>query len=517
VGTAAEQKDYKPIAQDLVDFINRGVTPYHVVEECSKRLLASGFQHLSEKNAWQIQPGGKYFFTRNSSTICAFSVGQKYSPGNGFYMVGAHTDSPCIKLKPVTKSVKSGFLMVNVETYGGGLWHTWFDRDLGLAGRVLIRASPDAMPSASSPLRQALVHINSPILRIPMLAIHLQRDINSAGFKPNWQTNFAPMLATAAKAQLGAPTSAPSAPASAGTPAPQKEADKHHIVLMELLSKELGVQIDDILDFELNVCDVQPSTIGGLKEEFIFSGRLDNLCMSYIGLQALVDSCCSPDALADEGGVRAVALFDHEEVGSDSAQGAGGPVMRDTITRVARALSQGEEGAVERALRSSFLVSADMAHALHPLYTDRHDPDMAPRFNDGLVLKHNANQRYATNSVSAALFREVGRLRGIPCQEFAVRNDMPCGSTIGPILASSLGCRTVDVGVPQLAMHSIREMCGCDDVGIAYRHILAFYEDFHRLDASLDVDALPPADIRGTIADTACHHVKGPLINPNPQ
>eukprot|EP00798_Chlamydomonas_sp_ICE-L_P005202 gene5202-18429_t len=438
-------------------------------------LMSAGFQHLSEKNAWEIKAGGKYFFTRNLSTIVAFAVGAKFKPGNGFYMVGAHTDSPCLKLKPVTKSSKSGYTMLNIETYGGGLWYTWFDRDLGLAGRVLVKdnsTAADGTPAAiGSGLAHRLVKIDRPILRIPMLAIHLQGDIHTAGFKPNLQTNFAPILATNVKAQLEKPATDPK-----GTPSKSDASGtvsgptpKHHSLLLDLLAEDLGVPANDIVDFELHLCDVQPGVIGGACGEFVFVGRLDNLAMSWISLKGV-------GSLDEETGVRSVALFDHEEVGSDSAQGAGGPVMRDTITRVATILSAGEEGAVERTLRSSFLVSADMAHALHPNYADKHDPDHQPHFHEGIVVKHSADQRYATNSISASLFREVGSRRGIPCQEFTVRNDSRCGSTIGPILASNLGCRTVDVGIPQLSMHSIREMCGTDDVGIAYDHFLAFFE-----------------------------------------
>lgn len=411
--------------------------------------------------------------------------------------------------------------------------YTWYDRDLGLAGRVLVKSKDEG-----GKIQHRLVKIDRPILRIPMLAIHLQRNIHTDGFKPNLQTNFAPILATTVKAQLGLSTSspteapteegkdastaaaaattsnAPAPPAAASSTSKGAEAAKHHSLLLEMIASELGVSQDDILDFELNVCDVQPGSIGGARSEFIFAGRLDNLAMSYCALEALIESCRGEDALSDETGVRAIALFDHEEVGSDSAQGAGGPVMRDTITRVASSLSkEGAEGVVEMTMLASFLVSADMAHALHPNYSDKHDPDHQPKIHEGLVLKHNTNQRYATNSVSAALFREVGRKRGITCQEFSVRNDMPCGSTIGPILASNLGCKTVDVGIAQMSMHSIREMCGVEDVDIATSHFIAFFQDMSKLDKTLDVDSLPPPNIQGVMADVPCQHVTHRLVN----
>ncbi|KAI8476626.1 MAG: peptidase M18, aminopeptidase I [Monoraphidium minutum] len=516
---AANPAAAKARALDMLEFINAAWTPYHAVEEAARRLSAAGFEHIAEKDAWdQLRPGGKYYFTRNMSTVVAFAVGKKYRPGGPFYMVGAHTDSPCLKIKPVSKATGGGCQLVNVETYGGGLWYTWFDRDLGVAGRALVREG--------GKLVHKLVKVTKPVLRIPMLAIHLQRNLYTEGFKPNFQTNLMPLLATASKAAAAAAAAAaPAAPPPAAAAAPAAPdagggaggggdggaagsvAGKHHAMFMQLICEELGCAPGDVVDFELNVCDTQPGVLGGAAEEFVFAGRLDNLASCYTAIEALCDSVRGEGALDEEVAVRSVACFDHEEVGSDSAQGAGGPVMRDTITRVARALAGGEEGAVERALRQSFLVSADMAHALHPTYTDKHDALNAPAFHGGMVLKHNSNQRYATNAISAALFREAGRRAGVPVQEFCVRNDMPCGSTIGPILASSLGCRTVDVGVPQLAMHSIREMCGVDDIEMAYAHFLAFYKHFSELDATLDLDSLPPPDIKGTIRDPPCDHV----------
>jgi len=556
-------------SKKLLDFINYSWTPYHAVEYASRQLLEHGFVAISERDAWNLQPGGRYFFTRNNTTIVAFAVGKKYTSGNGFYMVGAHTDSPCLKLKPIATATHSGYHQLNIEPYGGGLWHTWFDRDLGLAGRVLVRqeSSDSSRPDVSNAplIRQRLVKIDRPILRIPMLAIHLQRDIGTAGFKPNPQTNLGPILASTAKAQLlgadkegKAATESPAvkedslstAPSTASPPAPVADTAvlttgsnpaapkgvkedggecpldppaSRPSPLLTLLSKELGCSPSDVLDYELHVCDTQAGVIGGAAEEFIFCGRLDNLAMSYCSLQALLDACGTTkkegggerekgerekeevaekrDPLENETGVMAVALFDHEEVGSDSAQGAGGPVMRDTITRVSRALGDVEEGVVERAMLNSFLVSADMAHALHPNYADRHDPDHQPKMHAGLVVKNNVNQRYATNSASAVLFREVGRRAGLPCQEFSVRNDVPCGSTIGPILASKLGCRTVDVGIAQLSMHSIREMCGTDDVAIAYEHFCAFFRGMSKLDRDAEKEFLPPFRPRGVISD----------------
>jgi aspartyl aminopeptidase len=523
-------------ALDLASFCDASWTPYHAVAESARRLTAAGFAHIRERDAWAglVKPGGRYFFTRNASTLVAFAVGEKYSAGGPFWMVGAHTDSPCLKLKPVTRTAggdaatggSRGAVQVNVETYGGGSWCTWFDRDLGLAGRVLVRKADKGGGAkggdgAGGELEQRLVRIDRPVLRIPMLAIHLQRGLNTDGFKPNMQTHLQPVLATQVKAQLlGGSGGGNGSNGSNGASSPSASPlAKHPPALVHLLCEALAAQEEGpsspfdpsrIVDFELHVCDVQPASLGGCYGEFVNSGRLDNLASCHAAVEALIASSSSPDALKGETAVRAIALFDHEEVGSESAQGAGGPVMRDTITRLARALAGGgggkgdDDDAAERALRGSFLVSADMAHALHPNYSDKHDGAHAPMFHGGLVIKHNASQRYATNAVSAALFREAGRIAGVPCQEFCVRNDMPCGSTIGPILAAGLGCRTVDVGMPQLAMHSIRECMAADDVALGYRHLRAFFERFTSLDASLDVDALPPPDIKGVMRDPSC-------------
>ena len=420
------------------------------------------------------------------STLVAFAVGGQYRPGGGVLIVGAHTDSPCLKLKPRTEKSREGYHQIAVQTYGGGLWHTWFDRDLGLAGRVLLKSPTDGS------LRYRLVKLNRPLMSIPMLAIHLNRDIHTKGFKPNTESEVVPVLATEVKAKLAIPDQAQGEIKEAH---PQQSA-----VLIQLLCDKLGVKPEEIVDFELQLCDVQPGTIGGAAREFVYCGRLDNLASSYCSLEALLDA----DGLEQESGIRAVALFDHEEVGSVSAIGAGGPVMMDTIQRVTTCLSAGEEGAVVRALQRSFCVSADMAHAVHPNYADRHEAGHKPAMHHGMVIKHNANQRYGTSATTAALFREVGRRRGLPCQEFVVRNDTGCGSTIGPILSANTGMRTVDVGIAQLAMHSIREMCGAQDVGTAYEHFKAFFEEFSRLDATLEVDNLPPADIKGVISDVDC-------------
>ena len=417
----------------------------------------------------------------SSPRVLASAVGEKYAPGNGFNIIGAHTDSPCPKLKPVSAVKKGGFLGVGVQTYGGGLWHTWFDRDLSVAGRVLLRRGKNKGRTSHE-----LVRVERPIIRIPTLAIHLDRNVNAEGFKPNTETHLAPLLSTAIKGELEAETSG-----GEKTKDAEKKKPAHHPLLLAVLAEELDCDPGEIVDFELEVCDTQPSVIGGAAREFIYSGRLDNLASSFCALKALLDAG-DGGSLADETGVRMIALFDNEEVGSDSAAGAGGTVVADAVRRAIDGLrgDSRAEGLAERTARNSFLVSADMAHALHPNYMDKHEGNHQPRMHKGVVVKHNANQRYATTAVTATLFRDCAAAANVPTQDFVVRNDMGCGSTIGPILATNLGMRTVDVGVPQLSMHSIREMCGTEDIDICARHFTAFFDHFAVVDARMDdVDA----------------------------
>ncbi|XP_024973137.1 probable aspartyl aminopeptidase isoform X1 [Cynara cardunculus var. scolymus] len=462
------------IVGDLLDYLNESWTQFHATAEAKRQLVDAGFHLLSENDEWDLKPGGRYFFTRNMSCLVAFAIGEKYSVGNGFHVIAAHTDSPCLKLKPKSALSKSNYLMVNVQTYGGGLWHTWFDRDLSVAGRVIVRGGDGSF-------LHKLVKVKRPLLRVPTLAIHLDRTVNKDGFKPNLETHLNPLLATKhddASADVIDKSNSSSSKDS-----------HHHPLLMQILSDELACEIDDIASIELNICDTQPSCLGGANNEFIFSGRLDNLASSFCALRALVDSS-GPKDLSDEHAIRMVALFDNEEVGSDSMQGAGAPTMFQAMRRIVDCLANQlvREGILERAIRQSFLVSADMAHGVHPNFMDKHEEHHRPELHKGLVIKHNANQRYATSGITAFLFKEVAKIHGLPTQDFVVRNDMGCGSTIGPILASGVGIRTVDCGIPQLSMHSVREVCGKEDVDIAYNHFKAFYETFSSIDRKLNVD-----------------------------
>ncbi|KAL6076631.1 Aspartyl aminopeptidase [Balamuthia mandrillaris] len=537
--------------QGFLDFVNGSTSAFHAVQNAKDLLLQQGFVQLKEGQEWELRPGHKYFLTRNHSTILAFAVGGRYEPGNGVNMVGAHTDSPNLKVKPVSLKESKGYLCVGVETYGGGLWHTWFDRDLTVAGRVVVRTAEDKLeqrlvhiPRQDIQIRSSFFVLRSsfcfcfcffvffslsfaltlfftcsflkrPILRVPNLAIHLTSAEERSGFNPNKQTHLGyPILATAIQKCFLSPLSLscffvlllfvlrrasitshlPSCShkqnsqlSSSGGVEGKK---KHHPILLQLLAKEMGVEASQICDFDLSVCDTQPSCVGGAFNEFIFSPRLDNLLMSYTSLMGLLESL-KGDSLNEEKRIRLVALFDNEEIGSQSAYGAASNMMQQVLERIMTSL-QKDKGASsdhhQRAFAQSYLISADMAHGIHPCYPEKHDENHQPAIHSGPVIKYNANQRYATTAVTAFLLKEVARRHSVPMQEFVVRNDSPCGSTIGPILSANCGVRTIDIGCPQLAMHSIREMCGTQDLVHACNLFKGFFQDFTEVDESLEVD-----------------------------
>ncbi|GET01669.1 aspartyl aminopeptidase [Rhizophagus clarus] len=460
------------VASDFIKFVNNSPSPFHAVEEARTRLVAAGYEELKERDNWKdiLKNNGKYYFTRNRSTIVAFAIGGEYKPGNGFSMAGAHTDSPCLKVKPISKKEKDGYLQVGVEPYGGGLWHTWFDRDLSVAGRVMVETKKNKF-------EHRLVRITRPILRIPTLAIHLDRDVRE-GFKFNNETHLTPLIATASKALAGNKENN------------EEKNVKHHPALLNVLIQELGCNVNEIHDFELCLYDTQPSTIGGAYNEFIFSPRLDNLMMTYTVLTGLINSTKNTsESLCNDPNIRLITLFDNEEIGSTTAHGANSSLLETTLRRICNANAKtGYETIFEEAIHKSFMISADMAHAVHPNYCERYEENHRPKMNQGIVIKTNANQRYATTSATSLILRQAAKKYEVPLQEFVVRSDLPCGSTIGPMISSNLGLRTVDIGNPQLSMHSIRETAGTDDVDHAIKLFQGYFEDFAKIDENITVD-----------------------------
>ncbi|RPB04885.1 peptidase M18, aminopeptidase I [Choiromyces venosus 120613-1] len=458
----------KRYAIDFLSFVNASPTPFHAVESAKQRLLKAGFSEIRERDSWAetVKTGGRYFLTRNGSSLIAFGVGKKWKPGNGMALLGAHTDSPALRVKPVSKrfAEKDSFMQVGVETYGGGLWHTWFDRDLSLAGRAMVRRPDGSIVSK-------LIKINKPILRIPTLAIHLDRQEN---FSFNKETQLFPISEDGEFKPLMAMT------------------ERHHPAVVDLIAKEADVSAKDVLDFEMILYDAQASCLGGINDEFIFSARLDNLTMSYCATEGIIESLESKDALDDESGIRLISLFDHEEIGSQSAQGADSNLLPAVIRRLSTLTGEGSTSsptAYEETLVKSMLWSCDMAHSVHPNFPAKYESHHRPEMNKGPVIKVNANARYATNSPGIVLTEEVAREAGVPLQLFVVRNDSSCGSTIGPMLSAALGARTVDMGNSQLSMHSIRETGGAHDVEYAVKLFKKYFERFSKLEETIMVDS----------------------------
>ena len=423
-------------ALDLISFIDACPTPYHAVAQTVSKLETIGFTALHERNAWALTPGDRRFVTRNDSSIIAFVVGEQPACTGGFNMVGAHTDSPNLKLKPKGAFTAFGYRQVGVEIYGGVLLATWLDRDLGLAGRLVVRGA-DAIESK-------LVDIRRPVLRVANLAIHLNREVNKDGLKLNKQIHMAPLWGV-------------------------ESDDADEAALMKLLAEDAGVDVGDILDHDLSCYDLQGGRIGGVDDAFVFTARLDNLASCHSGLTALSEAC---DAKTDA--TRVIVFNDHEEVGSRSAHGAAGPFLKSVLERIVDATGDERQG-FSRAIAASFLISADMAHAVHPNYADRHEPQHMPMIGKGPVIKTNANQSYATDGESSGRFTSLCKDAGFTPQNFVTRTDLGCGSTIGPITSAQLGVKTIDVGNPMLSMHSCREMAGAADVDMMHRALVAHF------------------------------------------
>jgi len=457
-------KEEETTIQQFIQFLNDSPSPYHAVDTISRLLKQNNFKKLEEKDDWSTLSPGNYYFTRNQSTIVAICVPPKWKPGNGFTITGAHTDSPNFRVKPISKQTNEGYLQIGVEAYGGGLWHTWFDRDLSIAGRVIVKNYDEEKQNNNAESR--LVRIDKPILRISNLAIHLNRDITTNGFKPNNETETVPIFATEACCQLNQ---------NMCTESKSPLNSDHHPLLLNLLAKHLNVSSNDIFDFELSLYDTQPACIGGALDEFIYSARLDNLCSCFICLHALINYMST---LKDETNIRMLMCFDNEEIGSNSNRGADSNLIHSTMLRI-----HGQQY-FESAIAKSIILSNDMAHALHPNYSDKHEKKHRPKIHQGLVIKYNSNQRYASNMESTYHILSLSQKLSIPVQKFMVRNDSPCGTTIGPILATKCGIRTVDVGVPQLSMHSVREVCGVKDVCSSLRLITEIYNQFVKLDSA---------------------------------
>ncbi len=410
-------------ARELIDFIDASPSPWHAVASTEQRLQAMGFTRLYEDERWQLEAGGRYYAVRGGASLIAFVLGSRPMAEAGFRIIGAHTDSPGLRLKPKAAMAGDGIARLSVEVYGGPILATFTDRDLSLAGRVVLRGA------AGQETR--LLCFDRTLVRLPNLAIHMNRDVNEQGLKLNKQTELPLIFGL-----LG-------------------EGENAEVHLRKLLADAAQRDAADLLSWEMNVYDVQKGCLWGANEEFIADSQLDNLASLHAALTALIETEL-PTATC------VAAFFDHEEVGSESATGAGGSFITDVLNRIGYQAELDEEDR-RRAMARSFFISADMAHAYHPNFPAAYEPGHKVRVNGGPVIKTNVNQRYTTNAETAARFMGLCEKAGVPYQQYAHRSDLGCGSTIGPMVAAQLGVASVDVGSPMWAMHSARESAGVND------------------------------------------------------
>ncbi|MGO1549409.1 MAG: M18 family aminopeptidase [Nesterenkonia sp.] len=421
------------LIEDLGTFVTESPSSYHAATATARRLVEAGFTQLGEHQDWPAE-AGKYVVVRDGAVL-AWIVPAGAAPNTPLRILGAHTDSPGFKLKPKSTLVRQGWLQAGMEVYGGPLLNSWLDRELRLAGRLVTRDGATHLAATG------------PVARIPQLAIHLDRQVNE-GLKLGKQQHTTPVLGLAATADQAA------------------QAD-----VLSVVAESAGVSADEVDGYDVVVADAQAPGRFGAAGEFFASGRLDNLSSVFAGMRALTETENDDDGAAV---IPMLAAFDHEELGSASRSGAAGPFLEEVLGRIYEGLGA---TATQRAqaLSASWHLSSDAGHAVHPNYAERHDPANRPLPNAGPLLKINANQRYTTDAPGAAMWAQVCRAAEVPTQEFVSNNDIPCGSTIGPITATRLGIRTVDIGIALLSMHSAREMCGVEDIKHLHDAAAAFF------------------------------------------
>jgi aspartyl aminopeptidase len=428
----------KEFAKELINFIYDSPTAFHAVDSAKAILDKQGFTELKEESSWNLEKGGKYYVTKNDSALTAFVVGLGKIEEHGFRIIGAHTDSPCFRIKPAAEmTVEEHYVKLNTETYSGPILSTWMDRPLSLAGRVTLRGGDLFNPTTK------LVNINKPILIIPNLAIHMNRNVNQ-GVELNKQKDMLPLMGLI------------------------NESLEKGNYLISTIARILNVEYKEILDFDLFLYEYEKGTIVGLNDEFISSPRMDDLAMVHAGITAIAKS----EAVNS---TNVVVCFDNEDIGSTSKQGADSPLLSDILERIVLTMG-GDRQDYFRAIAKSFMISADMAHAVHPNVGEKHDPQNRPVINKGPAIKISANMKYITDSNSAAVYASICKQAEVPVQRFVNRSDEAGGSTIGPITASHLNIRGVDIGNPSLAMHSIRELGGVMDHTYVTKSFVEFFK-----------------------------------------
>ncbi|WP_288221571.1 M18 family aminopeptidase [uncultured Clostridium sp.] len=427
----------KELALDLIDFLYKSPTAYHSVKTIKERLDLNGFSEVKESEKWNLQKEGKYYVIKNDSALIAFTIGNGDVEEDGFKLIGAHTDSPGFRIKANPEMVSEGkYIKLNTEVYGGPILYTWFDRPLGIAGKVTLKGKSPLKPEVK------LVNINKPLLIIPSVAIHMNRSVNE-GFNINKQKDTLPLLSLIND---------------------KFEKDGY---LVKILAEELNVETKDILGFDLGLYEVEKGAIIGINEEFISAGRLDDMWMVYAGVQALIESKANKST-------KVMVCMDNEEIGSLTPQGANSALLLNILERITLALGKDREG-LYRALSNSLMISADLAHAVHPNAEEKHDPTNRPVLGNGPVLKTAASGSYSTDSYNAAIFEGLCKEAGVPYQKFFNRSDVRGGTTIGPITSSLLTIPVMDMGAPLLSMHSIRELATVKDNMYSIKLFTEFY------------------------------------------
>ena len=428
----------KKFAENMLDFIYNSPTQFNAVEVSAEMLEKNGFEKLNPKENWKLEVGKKYYTTKNSSALVAFKVNSDEVEKEGFRIIGSHTDSPGFRIKPNAEMESCGaYLKLNTEGYGGMILSTWLDRPLAMAGRVFLRGENPFKPV------EKIVNINKPVCIIPNLAIHMNRSIND-GYKYNKQTDMLPLV---------------------GLINEQLEKDNY---MIKLLASELDVEVEEIIDFDIFLYEYEKGCFTGANEEFISTGRLDNLSMYYSSVEALLDS-------DSKSGISIAVGFDNEEVGSSTKQGADSNMLLNILERICISLGKDRQQFFE-AIENSFIISSDLAHAVHPNVNGMADPTNRPVMGKGPVIKVHAGQAYTSDGYSISVYKEICRECGVEYQEFVNKSDQRGGSTIGPISSTHIDIPSVDIGAPILSMHSIRELGCSEDFYNTYKTFVKFYE-----------------------------------------
>lgn len=428
----------KKFAKNMLDFIYESPTQFNAVEVSAETLEKNGFEKLNPKENWKLEVGKKYYITKNSSALVAFKINSDEVEKEGFRIIGSHTDSPGFRIKPNAEMESCGaYLKLNTEGYGGMILSTWLDRPLAMAGRVFLRGENPFKPV------EKIVNINKPVCIIPNLAIHMNRSIND-GYKYNKQTDMLPLV---------------------GLINEQLEKDNY---MVKLLASELNVEVEEIIDFDIFLYEYEKGCFTGANEEFISTGRLDNLSMYYSSVEALLDS-------DSKSGISIAVGFDNEEVGSATKQGADSNMLLNILERICISLGKDRQQFFE-AIENSFIISSDLAHAVHPNVNGMADPTNRPVMGKGPVIKVHAGQAYTSDGYSISVYKEICRECGVEYQEFVNKSDQRGGSTIGPISSTHIDIPSVDIGAPILSMHSIRELGCSEDFYNTYKTFVKFYE-----------------------------------------